>query len=220
MSTITKTLPGIDTDFICLTQGVAAGDFMVFNGTGIDPATIFPYAAGGYFRTLSFTSPDNLAGCSIVIHGSCNGATITETIGAGPNNDTIYSVKSYDYVTQIQINTAPATNLSVGSGSISVIPYTFGDRVSSTFSCVADSFGAFITNQDSVSISVSGTFRDPAPAEVLALIADPQGGVFTINSGVTTAYRLTSTESRGVKTVFFHVASTGVNPITLDLFTA
>jgi hypothetical protein len=220
MSTITKTLPGIATDFICATQGVASGDYVVFNGTGIDTDTIFPYAAGGYFRTLSFTSPDNLSACTILINGSCNGETISELIVAGPNNTTIYSVNSYDFVTQIQINAAPATNLSVGSGDQAVIPYTFGTRVSTPFSCVPDSFGAFITNQDGVSIDISGTFRDAVPAEVLSLIADPLGGVFTIHNAITTEYRLATTETRGVKTIFFQIDSTGANPIILDLFTA
>lgn len=218
MSTITKTLPGIDTDFFCLSQGVAEDDYMVFNGTASDPGA--SYSAGGYFRTLSFTSPDDLSAITIIIRGTSNGATITETIVGGPNNDTIYSTKCYDSVTQIQIADAAATNLSVGSGNITVIPYTFGPRVSTSFSCVQDSFGAFITNPNTVTIDISGTYRPLVPTEILALLSDTSGGVFSIHSGVATSYRLTSAETRGLSTIFFKIASTGATAIYLDLFTA
>ncbi len=218
MSTITRTLPGIDEEYFCASQGVATGDYMVFNGTTENNGAA--YADGGYMRTISFTSADDLSTITIVISGSSNGATITETITGGPNNNTIYSTKCYSTITQIQITVGTATNLSAGSGDGTVIPYTFGARVAAPFSCGQDSFGAFITNEDSVNIDINGTYRELVPMEILTLLSDPQGGVFEINNGFSASRQLTSAETRGLKTIFFIINSTGANPVVLDLFTA
>ena len=217
MSTITTTLPGINTTLFCASQGIATGGFAIFNGTSAGNGAV--YLDGQYFRSLSFTSTDDLSGVTIVINGNSNGALVTETI-TGPNNNTVYSTKCYQSVFQIQVTVGTATNLSVGSGNQAVIPYTFGTRVATAFSCVQDSFGAYISNADAVNIDISGTYRNQYPIEILAELASTQSGVFTIHSSITTGYQLTSAETRGLNTIFFVITSTGATPIILDIFTA
>jgi hypothetical protein len=217
MSTITKLLPGKSTGYFAATQSVALNDYVVFNG--VTDGNLADYRDYGIHRTISLTSTDNLSGVTFVIIGTSNGVTVTENV-TGPNNTTVYSAKAYDTITTIQSTIAGSTNLSVGSGTTTVIPYVFGDRSHASFSSVQDSFGVNIVNPDTVTIDIYGSYKVLVAGEILAALSAGFNGCFSIHSGVATSYRMTSAETRGLQSLFFIVTSSGADLMYFDIFTA
>jgi len=71
---------------------------------------------------ITLTSAGNISTTTLTIYGTdSTGAAITETI-AGPNNNTVYSTKTYASITAIYANAAIGTNLSAGISSSVYMP--------------------------------------------------------------------------------------------------
>lgn len=215
MSTITTTVPGISTTLFAVSQTVVAGDFVVFNGTSSGNTAVF--GEGGYMRTISFTSADNLAGDGVTftVIGISNGASVTETVTA-PNANTVYSAKAYSSITSIQVNVDDATTLTVGSGTTTVVPYSFTQRVNTTNAPVNNSFGIYFNNPDSVNVNILGTYRPITDTEILAAMASTSNGVFTVSSSITAAHQAVIP---GMQSVYCKVTSSGSAAMSFDIYT-
>lgn len=72
--------------------------------------------------TITLTSAGNISGVNFTLYGTdSTGAAITEVL-AGPNNNTVYSTKSYASITAIYANGAVGTNTSAGISSSVYMP--------------------------------------------------------------------------------------------------
>ncbi len=115
--------PIVDKAAVCALQDVASAGAVLLNGTLFNPniPNQISFITAGFIRSVSLSSINDLSGRSFVISGFQNGAFVTENIAAGPNNNTVFGVKSYDYITSVTVN-GSVSGISVGTGNSGYLP--------------------------------------------------------------------------------------------------
>jgi hypothetical protein len=107
-----------DPDDVCDDQQAAGAGDLLINGA---------YASGGVVtwdtaHKVDIQSAGNLAGVDFTVTGTDqNGAAQTETIG-GPNNSTVTTTKYWKTITQVSVDGAVGTDVSVGVSDEAVSP--------------------------------------------------------------------------------------------------
>lgn len=204
------TLPAIETQYFAQTQTVVSGDLVLLNGDN----HLIPFSNGGYARSISFSSTDNLSACTFTITGYSNAAVVIEIVGAGPNNNTIYSTQVYSSITSIQVNGANATNLKVGSGNKSIFPIAINSAVTNFG---PGSYNFTINNPNGVAFGIQGT-NYFIPAESMNNFLTGYNGIFTIEAYGNTSsnYRLDPSDAQILDTIFVTFASTGALPTYIN----
>ena len=107
-----------DLDAICLSGAYAAGA-MAINGVLSNDETGTPSPSvtfDGVARNISITSTDDMHLVTFTVTGVYNGHVLTEVVD-GPNKATVESDEIFNQITSI-VASAPATNTSVGTGTI------------------------------------------------------------------------------------------------------
>jgi hypothetical protein len=103
---------------VCALQDVAGPGNLLLNGAFVEPVTgVMSFKNRGYSRSVSFTSGNDLSGANFSIVGMENGVVVTENAIVGPDNETVFSNKTYDTITSITVDQA-VIGIQVGGGRL------------------------------------------------------------------------------------------------------
>lgn len=128
------------TTTISLAQTVSGASVFLLNGAlagGPYDVNSVTYQHGGSVkvgRQLSFTSTGNISAVTMTITGTdANGDAQSETM-AGPNNNTVYSVKYYNTITSVATSGSVGTNTSIGTYGFAsqTLPLNYYRRIEHT----------------------------------------------------------------------------------------
>lgn len=110
-------------------------------------------------RTISITSTNNLSAVSFTITGTLNSDSIPQSeVLLGPNNNTVFSVGTYDKIISITTN-AGAPAFSVGSGTTGFTRFFL-----SNFQCAYPALSIQVDLTGTINYSFCTTLQDASDA--------------------------------------------------------
>lgn len=107
----------------------AAGNFVLAAGAGVTTVVVNGQTrlVLDVPRNLTFTSGGNISGVNFTVTGyDVYGQLMTQTL-AGPNANTVATLKAFKQVVSVAANAAVATNTSIGIGDVFGLPFRLLD---------------------------------------------------------------------------------------------
>lgn len=165
-----------NTNLAALQTTAGAGNLTLTAGTGVTLTTgqdgIARYTLDTP-RSLALTSTGDLSGITFTVSGyDLYGQLMTQAM-AGPNNNTVTTLKAFKSVVSVAVSAAVGTNVSVGGGSIFGLPvrvtnagYVLSVKWASALADDAGTFVVAVTTDPSTALlgDVRGTYATSSPA--------------------------------------------------------